>query len=97
MITLGHLQIPVFQPFPQLSGPANLVRRQAPARGGPSLLQIGIDIELARGLDGAGEQVAQNLLIHRGADHERRAERMQVFGRERGRGPSSRENTCRRP
>ena len=85
VIALGRLHVPVFEPFPQLSGTPHLIRRQACACRGPLRLQIAIDIQLARGLRGAREQVAQDLRIHRRSHHQRRAERMQVLGRQRRR------------
>ena len=45
-----------------------------------------IDAERARRLDRVAEQVAQDLLVHRRAHRQRRAERVRVLGRERRRG-----------
>jgi hypothetical protein len=77
---------PIVEPFLQLSGAADLERREPRACGAPRLPQIVINLQQARRLRSIGEQLSQDFLIHRRADHQRSPERMRVLWRQRWRG-----------
>ena len=74
MVLFGCARIPVLQPFLQLACAADLVGGEPGAGGGELGAETGVDAEDLGGLDAVGEQVAEDLLVHRraGADARRR-------------------------
>ncbi len=80
VIALRRLHVPVLEPLLQLPGAARLIGREPRAGGGPRLLKVAIEPEHAGGFCRTGEQIPEDLLIHRRAHHQRRAERMRIFG-----------------
>ena len=83
VVDLGSLHVPVVEPLLELAGGADLVWRQARARGGEGRAQGRVDAEGLGGLDAVGEEVAQDLGVHRRAGAEAGAVRVDVLGRER--------------
>ena len=86
VVDLGRLHVPVVEPFLQLAGAADLQRRKPRARRAPLLPAGRRRRRGTRGLDRVGEQIAQDLHVHRRPHRQRRAERVRVLGRQRRRG-----------
>ena len=80
VVALGGLHVPVLKPFLELAGFADLVRRQAVAGGGDSGAEVDVEAELSGSFDTSGEEIAQDLVIHRGAGGDGTAEGVGVFG-----------------
>ena len=82
MMNLLRLHVPVFEPFLQLPGAADLVRREAGASGGKLFPQVLVLTENLCGFDRVGEQVAEDLHVHRRPGANGGAERVLVLGRD---------------
>src|SRR5678815_4204355 len=66
VVRLGSTHIPIFQPFLELSFPADLKGREPGTVRCPLCTKVTIDIQDFGSLRYGGKEFAQNFLIHRG-------------------------------
>ena len=64
MVAVGRLHVPILEPLLQLPFFADLVRREAGARGDELFAQIRVHAQNLRRPDAVAEQVADDLLVH---------------------------------
>src|SRR5687768_16363375 len=80
VLPLGRFEIPVVEPFLELSGFADPHWRQTSLRRGETPREIVIDVQNLRGLHTLAEQIANDLSVHRWSGADRDVGRMFVLG-----------------
>src|SRR6516165_2055753 len=83
VMNIACFHIPIFRPFLQLSGFANLVWCKPCPYGGQLLSKRVVNLKHLRGSDCVGKEVAQDLHIHCGPGAYCGSKWMLIFGGER--------------
>ena len=81
VVAVARFQVPIFEPFLELAGLADLIGRQPGASDGELFTEGFVRAENLRSLNAVAEQVADDLVDHRRTGTEARAQGMAVLRR----------------